>query len=177
MERLFDPTKTHFAIWVWLYNIDRHWVESMLTIHPTQPSAGPLYYASYCGFRDLVNHLIVVHSLDVNARGGSHTTALHAASSKGDLEVAFLLLDKGADPNSRDDEGGSPLHKVSKVGHLLGTQAILEIMRLLLKFGANVDVRDDGGFTPLHIASVNGHRDVVELLLERGTRMDARSRR
>ena len=46
MERLFDPTKPHFAAWIWLYDIDRHWMESMSSIHPTRPEAGPLYYAS-----------------------------------------------------------------------------------------------------------------------------------
>jgi len=32
MERLFDPTKSHFAAWVWLYDIDRHWVEPMCDV-------------------------------------------------------------------------------------------------------------------------------------------------
>ncbi len=48
MECLFDPTKSHFAAWVWLYDIDRYWMEPMSTIRPTRPEAGPLYYASLC---------------------------------------------------------------------------------------------------------------------------------
>ena len=100
MKRLFDPAKPHFAAWVWLHDIDRHWIGPMATIHPTRPEAAPLYYASLCGFRGLVEHLIVFHFRDVNCRGGSHTTALHAASVKGHLDVASLLLKHGADPNS-----------------------------------------------------------------------------
>ena len=45
-----------------------------------------------CGFRDLVERLIAAQSPDVNIRGGSHTTALHAASVKGHFEVALLLV-------------------------------------------------------------------------------------
>jgi hypothetical protein len=58
IKRLFDPTKPHFAAWVWLHDIDRHWIEPMATIHPTRPEAVPLYYASLCGFCGLVEHLI-----------------------------------------------------------------------------------------------------------------------
>ena len=42
IERLFDPDKPHFAIWVWIYNIDRPWKGSMPTIRPTRPEAKPL---------------------------------------------------------------------------------------------------------------------------------------
>ena len=51
----------------------------------------PLYYASLCGFRGLVEHLIASHSPDVNSRGGFHTTPLHAASAKGFLKVVQML--------------------------------------------------------------------------------------
>jgi hypothetical protein len=36
--------------------------------------AVPLYYASQCGFRGLVEHLIAIHSQNVNTKGGSHRT-------------------------------------------------------------------------------------------------------
>ena len=58
MKHLFNPTKPHFATWVWLYDIDRYWTETMPTMHPTQPEAVPLYYASLCGFVGLAEHLI-----------------------------------------------------------------------------------------------------------------------
>ena len=102
-----------------------------------------------------MDRLVAIHSLDVNTRVGFHTTALHAASAMRNLEVASLLLDKGADPNFRDKEGRTPLHQVLEVGHVL-----------LQKCGANANARDKDGFTPLHIASHNGYHDVVELLLE-----------
>jgi hypothetical protein len=137
MKRLFDPAKPHFAAWVWLYDIDRYWTERMPTTHPRQPEALPLYYASLCGFVGLAEHLIAAQSRDVNRKGGSHTTPLHAASVKGHLDVAALLLRNGADPDCRDHLGRVALHRVSQGGQLVMTKSSLEIARLLVNSGAD----------------------------------------
>jgi hypothetical protein len=168
MARLFDAAKPHFAAWVWLYDIDRHSIEPMSTIHPTRPEAVPLYYAALCGFRGLVEHLIAADSQDVNRRGGFHATPLHAALVKGHLDVASLLLENGADPNSRDDHGRAPLHRVCQGGQVIVEQSSLDIMRLLVRSGADVNVADDEGWTLLHAAARCGYRNVVELLLGSG---------
>src|SRR6266446_6570118 len=176
MERLFDPTRPHFASWVWLYDIDRYWTKPMSTIHPTQPEAVPLYYASLCGFCGLVEHLITAHSSDVNSRGGSHMTPLHAASVKGHLDVTSLLLKRGADPNSRDNVDRVPLHRVSQGGHPVMEESSLEIARLLVNHGAKVNVTDDSrGETPLHAAAQSGYREIVELLVECGASLDVQN--
>ena len=153
MECLFDPAKLHFAAWVWLYDIDRHLMEPMSKEHPTQPEALSLYYAALLGFRGLVEYLIAAHSQDVNGRSGFYTTALHAASVKGHLDVASLLLENGANPNSRDDRDRAPLHKVSHGGQLVMAESSLEVARLLLSSGADVNATDDQGWTPLHAAA------------------------
>jgi ankyrin repeat protein len=175
MERLFNTAMPQFAAWVWLHDIDHHWIESMPTIHPTQPEAMPLYYASLCGFVGLTEHLIDAHSRDVNSRGGSHTTVLHAASVKGHLQVASLLLRNGADPDSRDHFCRVPLHRVSQGG--LTAKSSLEIARLLVNSGADVSVPDDEGCAPLHAAAQSGYREIAELLLGCSASLDARNKK
>jgi len=119
MKRLYDPTKPHFAAWVWLYDIDRYWAERMPTMHPAQPGAVPLYYASLCGFVGLAEHLIAVHSPDVNSRGGSHTTALHAASVKVIYKSHRSSLEMVPIPTLVTISAGSHFHRASQ-GGLLG---------------------------------------------------------
>src|SRR5258708_7020360 len=176
MERLFDPAKSHFAAWVWLYDIDRHWTKPMHTVQPMRPEAEPLYYASLCGFHGLVEHLIVAHSSDINSGGGSHMTPLHAASVKGHLEVASLLLKRHADPNSRDFVGRVPLHRISQGGQFFNAEQSLEIARLLVNHGADMGITNTDGWTPLHLAAACGCREIVELLLESGATLDAQEK-
>ena len=175
MKRLFDPARPHFAAWIWLYDIDRHWRDRIPTMHPTQPEAVPLYYASLCGFVGLTEHLIAAYSLDVNSKGGSHTTPLHAASVKGHRKVASLLLRSGADPDSRDHLGRVPLHRASQGGQLVMAKSSLEIAQLLVNSGADVNVTDDEGCAPLHAAAQSGYREIADLLLGSNACLDPRN--
>src|SRR6267154_2485686 len=176
MERLFDPARPHFVPWVWLYDVDHHWKKPMDKFRPTRPEAIPLYYASLCGFHRLVEHLIDAQSPDVNSRGGTHTTALHAAVVNGHSKVASLLLRNGADPNSRDQLGRAPLHRASRAGQTITVKSSFEIAQILVKDGANVNVTDDDGRTPLHTAARCGDCDIAQLLIESHATRDIRDK-
>jgi ankyrin repeat protein len=201
MEQPFDPAKPHFSAWVWIYDIDHRFREIMFEARPTPPEAVPLYYATLCGFRDLVEHLIATHPQDVNDRGGHHTTPLHAAIAKGNLDVMMLLLEHGADVAAVKWAEHTPLYEASKrrrldmMSLLLdhhadvnslskgGRSALcdasfegdLEVARVLLQRGADADIGDNGDWTPLIAASRNGHPDVIRLLLQNGASVDSRN--
>ena len=176
MKRLFDPAMPHFAAWDWFYDIDNGRKQPMSETHPTRPKAVPLYYASLCGFHDLVKHLLVTYPQDVNARGGHHVTSLHAALTrlrdvdhptlreKGHVKVAQLLLQHGADVKVRDDEYLTPLHIAAECGDT-------EVIRSLIKRGADTNAEDFDWSTPLSLASRRGRRGVAQLLLEHGARV------
>jgi ankyrin repeat protein len=80
---------------------------------------------------------LVFHLPDINRRGDSHTTPLHGSTVNGHVRVTSLLLKSGADPNSHDDQGKVPLHRVSQGGYLVMEQSSLEIACLLINSGAN----------------------------------------
>lgn len=62
MEHLFDSNKPHFAVWIWLYDMDDpEEYNNFFHTHPKQPDAVPLYYAALCGFYDLAKSLVVKH--------------------------------------------------------------------------------------------------------------------
>ena len=188
MERLFNPAKSHFSTWVWLYNIDCQRIDPMSKTYPTRPEAEPIYYAALSGFGGLVEHLIAAHLQNVNSRGGFHTTPLHAALVKGHSEVATLLVKNGADPNSRDDRGRAPLHieiarLLEKSGanvettndenltplHLAPRQDNVDVAQLLAEWGADVTTQDKDGWNPLHLALSGGHVELVRILIQHGT--------
>jgi ankyrin repeat protein len=132
VKHLFDLSQLHFAAWVWLYDVDHHWLDPMTEVHLMQPSAMPLYYASLCGLHGLVEHLVAARPKEINARGRFYDTALHAASAKGHFEIVQLLLNSDADPNLCDDDGEALLHSASQNGHV-------EVMKILLDRGVDMN--------------------------------------
>jgi ankyrin repeat protein len=169
-ERLFDPDRPHFRIWVWLYDVDRPWEGHMATMRPMKPRVSTLYYAALCGFRNLVERLSTTHSEDINSCGGSYDTPLHAACVKREISTALALLEHGADIDFIDDRGRSALHTASRSGRG-------DVVEFLLEHGADVDIEEDDTYwTPLHLAAHNGELEVCRLLLKHGAAVDKRSR-
>jgi hypothetical protein len=198
MEWLFDPDMPFFTTWVWIYDVDCPWKGFMPTVRPTQPEAKPLYYAALCGFHNLMEHLTIAHHMDVNAVGGDHGTALNAALAREELEIAWALLQKGADVNAVDRMGVGSLCRAAVAGHRAVMEFLLEhradvnqtgrerdtplhkvardgtvdICQLLLKHGADVASKAIDGWTALHVVSRHGHSGIVQALLAHGASID-----
>ncbi|XP_058882472.1 ankyrin-3-like isoform X36 [Acipenser ruthenus] len=97
----------------------------------------------------------------VNRTTESGFTPLHIAAHYGNINVATLLLNRGAavDFTARNDI--TPLHVASKRGNG-------NMLKLLLERGSKIDARTKDGLTPLHCGARSGHEQVVEMLLDRG---------
>lgn len=163
MEQLLDPSKPHLFAWIQAYDIDCFYLKPPRS----EPIATSLYYATLCGFRAPLEHLLTKYPQHVNVRGGGRGAALHAASSWNRVDIAQLLLERGGDVDLKGTEGWSPLSFAASSGHL-------DMVRLLLDHGADVDSRDDNLWTPLHSATLVGQFDACQALLEHNA--DANSR-
>ncbi|NXY42128.1 ANK2 protein, partial [Ceuthmochares aereus] len=122
-------------------------------------------------------------------------TPLHVAAKYGSLEVAKLLLQRRASPDSAGKNGLTPLHVAAhydnqKVAllllekgasphvtakngytplHIAAKKNQMQIATTLLNYGAETNILTKQGVTPLHLASQEGHTDMVTLLLEKGS--------
>jgi ankyrin repeat protein len=80
-------------------------------------------------------------------------------------EIAKLLIDKGADVNAKNKYGTTPLMRVSN----------LETAKLLIDNGANVNAKDNEGETPLMVATEFDEYEIVKFLIENGADINAKN--
>ena len=71
----------------------------------------------------------------------TNISALSWATMMGETEAAKLLIERGADLNVRQEDGGTPLHIAVALGRA-------EIAELLIKKGADVAAKNRGGQVP-----------------------------
>ncbi|XP_072963390.1 probable E3 ubiquitin-protein ligase XBOS33 [Typha angustifolia] len=90
---------------------------------------------------------------------GGLNSPLHFAAAKGHNEIVTLLLESGAEVNSRNYCGQTALMHACRYGHW-------EVVQTLLLFRCNVTRTDYlSGRTALHFAAGGGHVRCVRLLL------------
>jgi len=107
------------------------------------------------------------------------TPFIRAAQSS-DTALMRLLLHYGADPFASTDNGDTALTACGGIGWVEGVtyerspKENLEAMRMLLDLGLDPNAANREGRTPLMGAALKGRTDVVQLLVDRGARLDTR---
>jgi ankyrin repeat protein len=112
---------------------------------------------------------------------------------KGEVDVAMILVNAGADLNARDRDGATPMDKAVRADHakvvamllakgaqrpalheaILHSQA--ELVRVLLDGGVDPNRLGPEGSTPLNDACLKGERDIVSLLIAHGAKVGIRN--
>jgi ankyrin repeat protein len=97
-------------------------------------------------------------SVDVQTEAGK--TALAGAVMRGNVDIAGILLEEGANPNLSNCAGVSPLMIAARRGYVA-------LARLLLdEYNAYPNLVDNRGRTALHYAARSGAEDIVRLMLD-----------
>jgi ankyrin repeat domain-containing protein 50 len=111
------------------------WVRMLIPSSPAGyvQNTHPLYYAASFGLFEVVRIILDTEKgLDINALGGRvHATALHVAVYRDHINVARLLLERGAKPNIPNDIGESPMYWAFANGNK-------EMQALLEQYGAGI---------------------------------------
>ena len=89
---------------------------------------------------------------------------LHACRNGNELgaqqvPVVVTLLEKGADVNTRDELGNTPLHWAAILGYL-------DICKYIMEKLDNEHPKNANGKSPIHFAAQYGHLEVYKLLVE-----------
>lgn len=126
--------------------------------------ATPLYFATK-NF-DLAQYLITLGA-DVNIRAYGDFTPLYQAAFSGNLKVAKLLIDHGADVNASGGQG-----TVLRGIIYYKTESGTEMANLLLDNGAKLQ-KFSYGNTELHFAALNDYADIIPVLAEHGADVNA----
>ena len=157
----------------------------------------PLWCA-ISGFHIDAARLLLKHGARVSQRSasGGGLMPLHQAAVTAQSAMCELLLDRGAQVDSLDEDRNTPLHYAAASGSAASVKALLrggaqvdleqaqgltpahwaahkghtDVLSIMLTYGAPVNAAAEEGATPLHMAANRGHLPCVRLLLEKGAR-------
>lgn len=129
----------------------------------------PLWCA-ISGFHIDSARLLLKHGARVSLRSasGGGLLPLHQAAVTAQSAMCELLLERGAQVDSLDEDRNTPLHYAAASGSTA-------VVKVLLRGGAQVDLEQAQGLTPAHWASHKGHADVLGILLAYGAPVNAKA--
>jgi uncharacterized protein len=106
-------------------------------------------------------------------------TPLFLAASRGNVETVRALVAGGADPLITTDNGTAPLHVATWGGDPYfrdwteeEKRNLFDTTKLLVELGSDVNSSGEHGWTALHGAAYKGVDAVVQLLVQRGARIE-----
>lgn len=188
-EVSYSGTLLHWAVW---YNSVE---ETKLLIHHkahinARDTNGftPLHTASMNQWwrNGEVIRILVESGAELGAVTRLGLTALHLSAWKGHMVMAEILVNHGAEVDSKDGQGRTPLHWAARgFRHPRGGFSVSadsptrlyreRILAFLISRGAEVNARDYSGLTPIILAAQAGDKSMMRLLIKHGFDENSRS--
>jgi len=136
-------------------------------------------YSTKTGSIEFAKELIAA-GCDVKAAGKDSKTALHWAAERGEIELATLFLQNGADvmarihnPQGITEDLDTPLHSALHASDDDATK--IRMITLLLQHGADVNAKARFGETPIFVAAYLSTPAVIKELRANGATTDVKN--
>ena len=124
------------------------------------------------GIEKLLDGSLLRKRISVDVKNSEGDTALIVATAyirtTSNLDTVRFLLDRGADVNTKNNDGIRVLMLASLYGQS-------EAVKLVLDRGANINAKNNYEETALILASDNGYLEIVQLLLDKGADINAKN--
>ena len=137
----------------------------VIDLEYSKKKSTPIIIAATKGYFSIVK-LLIDSGANINVSDKNNDSLLNiivrqSSSNKESIEIIRQLISNGADINSKNYEGNTPLH-IS----MLTTPYNMDIIELLIKSGSNINAQNNSIMTPLMFASIDGEADCMKLLLD-----------
>ena len=108
-------------------------------------------------------------------------TAFWRASQSSDLPAMKLLVEHGADAKIANKSGETPLLAAAGIGwawnwSVRSPYPAVDAVKFCVEHGDDVNAADSRGYTALHGAAYLGDNDMVNYLVSKGAKVDAKSK-
>ncbi len=131
-----------------------------------QNGTTPLHVAAYCAnTTDGIDLILEKEKVDINRLDKNGQTALHYAVRGKRVDNVGYLLENGANPAIRDENGDTPFHLAEAA--VSQDSAILDLL-LSYENKPKIDERDNAGMTALHVAFKESNFNAARFLLSKG---------
>lgn len=108
-------------------------------------------------------------------------TAFWRAAQSSDIAALRLLAAHGADPQMKNKDGDTPLMAAAGIGwaanwSINAPYPGIDAVKYCVELGNDVNAADLRGYTALHGAAYLGNNDMVNYLVSKGAKVDAKSK-
>ena len=147
-------------------------VKSLLKHNPSEREmAYSFFEAIKAGNKDIVRILLNKNDELINWYNENKNYSVYVALSEGELEIADILIEKGA--KIEDHLDNNDIYYLLSGGNYRNKSATATVIWLLGK-GADVNVKVRGD-TPLHNATFHGRLEIVQKLIKAGADVNLRN--
>lgn len=136
-------------------------VDAKDTFHHT-----PLHYAVVNCHEFIIIELLLKAGANINAQSICESTPLHKAFDSFNLNIVKFLLDAGANPKLKNDEGDTPLYASLKEAY---SGVSVNLLKLMVEAGVDVNEYNEDGESALSLlirSLENNRKDEREIIEE-----------